>query len=137
MSMLKRAMTQFGVKEIRGESHNEIIVNYFKDIGHSWVDNDETAWCSAFINWCAFKEDLPLSKKLNARSWLEIGEDVTEPETGDIVVFWREDVNSWKGHVGIYINEEGDYINTLGGNQSNSVCVKKYLKERLLAYRRV
>jgi hypothetical protein len=31
-----------------------------------------------------------------------VGTKVAYPEPGDIVVFWRESPQSWKGHVGIF-----------------------------------
>jgi uncharacterized protein (TIGR02594 family) len=130
------AMSQYGVTERSGGEHNPIILNYFKEIGHEWVTTDETAWCSAFMNWCCLKLGLERSGKLDARSWLKVGEPVEAPSLGDIVVYWREDPNSWKGHVGIYCNQIQDRIYTLGGNQNDMVCIKPYLDYRLLEYRR-
>jgi len=85
------------------------------------------------------KAGLHRSKKLNARSWLNIGEEVKEPQAGDVVIFWRESKNSWKGHVAIYVNhsENKKYINCLGGNQSNKVCIRAYKAEQLLGFRRL
>ena len=136
-NLLDFALSQYGIKEISGSKHNEKIVKYFKEIGHSWVNDDETAWCSAFMNWCCMSVGMVKSGKLNARSWLNVGNGVGSPVKGDIVVFWRESITSWKGHVAIYINDLDDkYINVLGGNQSNMVCIKPYPKERVLSYRR-
>lgn len=135
--ILEIAFKYYGLKEIQGEQDNPIIVNFFKEIGHSWVKDDETAWCSAFINYVALKAGFERSGKLNARSWLNVGKKVDKPELGDIVVFWREDVNSWKGHVGLYINHDDKYIYCLGGNQSNQVNITAYPKERLLSYIRL
>ena len=137
MSLLEVALSQYGVTEIGGVDDNEIIVQYFADIGHSWVKNDETAWCSCFMNWVALKDGKERSDMLNARSWLEVGEPIEHPQCGDVVIFWRESVKSWKGHVGIYINEMDGFINVLGGNQNNSVCIKEYPKSRVLGYRRL
>lgn len=135
--MINIALGEYGVKEIKGEKHNPTVVNYFKDIGFSGIRNDETAWCSCFINWVAMKSGKERSKKLNARSWLNIGEEMTKPMLGDVVIFWRGSRDSWKGHVGLYVNEDGDNINVLGGNQSNSVCIKPYPKNRILSIRRL
>jgi len=131
------ALKEYGLTEISGERHNKRIVQFFKDIDHEWVTDDETAWCSAFINWCCLKADLERSYKLNARSWLDCGQEVNDPEVGDIVIFWRDSPQSWKGHVGIFINQIDDKIYTLGGNQNNQVCIKPYPATRLLGYRRI
>jgi len=139
MDILKTALTQYGVTEIKGSKHNPKIVKYSDDIGYKNVINDETAWCSIFVNWCAMKSGLERSGKLNARSWLDVGEEVKEPQPGDIVIFWREDPASWKGHVGIFINysEDKKFIHCLGGNQNNKVQISPYVKDRLLSFRRL
>jgi len=137
--LLSIALSQYGVKEIQGKNHNPVIIGYSKEIGYGGIVADETAWCSIFMNWCALKADLPRSGKLNARSWLNVGKEVDQPETGDVVIFWRDKPNSWKGHVAIYINHSEDekYIYCLGGNQSNQVCIKAYKAAQLLGYRRL
>lgn len=137
--LVEIALSQYGVKEIAGEKDNQTIVDYFKDIGHKWVKDDETAWCSAFANWVALKAGCEYSGKLNARSWLNIGQEVTEPQLGDVVVFWRDKPSSWKGHVAYFISysEDKKYIYCLGGNQGNMVCIKAYDASRLLGFRRL
>jgi len=136
--LLKMALSQFGVSEIAGSKHNEIIVNYFKEIGFEWVTDDEMAWCSAFLNWCCLQCELPRSNKLDARSWLKVGNEINigDQEVGDLVIFWREKIDSWKGHIAIYISEDENFVYCLGGNQSNRVCIKPYYKKRVLGYRR-
>ncbi len=137
--LLETALSQYGVKEISGATHNPTIVQYFREIGHSWVKDDETAWCSAFANWVALKAGFQGSGRLDARSWLNIGEKVSEPRMGDIVVFWREKPNSWKGHVGFFIGYSHDrgMIYCLGGNQSNTVCIQPYDASQLLGFQRL
>ena len=137
--ILNIALKEQGVKEVRGESHNPRILQYAKDIGQSWVQDDETAWCSIFINWCALKAGVQRSGKLNARSWLHTGKIVSigDQRPGDIIIFWRESINSWKGHVAIYLFEDEFYYYVLGGNQGNMVKVAAYAKSRLLDFRRI
>jgi uncharacterized protein (TIGR02594 family) len=135
--ILEKALSQWGIQEIPGEEHNPEVLKYFEEIGHAYVKSDETAWCSAFMNWVAKKAGKERSGKLNARSWLKVGEEVDEPIAGDVVIFWRSSRDSWKGHVGIYVNETEEFINVLGGNQNNKVCIKAYPKERFLGYRRL
>ena len=131
-------MSFYGLKEVPGKEHNPKIIEFFKDIGHEWVKDDETSWCSTFINYLALKAGLEKSGKLTARSWLKVGKPISNPVIGqDIVIFWRVNPNSWQGHVGIYSGEDEDHIFTLGGNQSNMVCIKPYKKYQLLGYRRL
>lgn len=137
LSILEKALTQYGIKEVVGKQHNPEVLKYFSEIGQGWVKDDETAWCSAFVNWCCKKANKPYSGKLNARSWLTLGREVLIPELGDLVILWRESPDSWKGHVGFFIRESGHYIYILGGNQNNQVKISAYQKRQLLEYRRL
>lgn len=132
--LIKIALSQYGVKEIIGDKHNPQILEYHKTTGG--FSDDETAWCSSFINWCAIQAGVEHSGKANARSWLNVGEVTETPEIGDIVVFKRG-TSSWQGHVGIYINKMNGIIYTLGGNQGNKVDVSGYKEEDLLGCRRL
>ena len=133
--LLEIALSQYGIHEFPGDESNPLIDKYFTSLG--LIYSEDTAWCSAFINWACKEVGLEYSGKLNARSWLKVGEGVELPVVGDIIVLWREDPKSWRGHVGIFINEESNYYNILGGNQNNCVCIKQYPKHRLLGSRRL
>lgn len=138
MKHMKLAFSQYGIKEIVGVKHNPEVVKYFQDLGFDASKlTDETAWCSAYVNWVARLSGLDYSQKLNARSWIEVGVEVDKDDIdyGHLVVFWRVSKTSWKGHVGFYVAEDQDNIFVLGGNQSNQVCIKPYAKTRLLTIR--
>ncbi len=138
------ALDLYGLKEISGPKHEPQVVQFFKDLGYDQINNDETAWCSAFVNWCHKVAGLPYTGKLHATSWLDWGEEVQDPERGDVVIFWRGSHKGEKipgsdlikGHVGFYIAERYGYIYTLSGNQKNQVNVLGYPKSKLLGYRR-
>ena len=134
--MIETALSQYGQKEIVGSNDNPTIVHYAKESGFEWVNDDETPWCSIFVNWVALKSGYERTRKANARSWLKIGEEIETPHVGDIVVFKRGN-SSWQGHVALFINLEGNYIRVLGGNQSNQVKISLYKKSDLLGYRRL
>lgn len=138
-SLLTIALSQYGVTEIKGNTHNPTILNYFKEIGHRWVTSDQTAWCSSYLNWVALKAGKQRSGKLTARSWLSVGTPITKPIQGDVVILWRESRSSWKGHVGIFIgySEDKKHIYILGGNQNNQVNIRAYPAYRLLGFRRL
>lgn len=135
---LRFATDLIGLQEIKGAEHNPVIVQMFADIGHAWVKDDETAWCSAVMNWIALKLGLTRSGALDARSWLEVGQPIKHPLPGDVVVFWRGSLSTWKGHVGIFVgyNHNGD-IFCLGGNQGNEYDISVYGSERVLGFRRL
>jgi len=137
--LLKIAFNELGTEEIVGANHNPQILKYAKDTKIAGITTDEIAWCSTFVNWVAWKAGLLYSGKANARSWLNVGTKVTSPEPGDIVVFWRESPQSWKGHVGIFLgfSEDKKRVYCLGGNQGNRVSVSAYRKDNVLSYQRL
>jgi len=120
------------------DGHNPKIVQYFADVGHSWVQDDETAWCAAFVGAMLKRAGMPHTGKLNARSYQYWGDEVSldAAQEGDIVVFWRGTPDGWQGHVGFFVRHSGDSIDVLGGNQSNQVNIKAYPVDRLLSVRR-
>jgi len=120
------------------EGHNPKVVRYFADVGHSWVKDDETAWCAAFVGAMLKRAGMPHTGKLNARSYLDWGEEVAldDAQEGDVVVFWRGTPDGWQGHVGFFVRRAGASIEVLGGNQANQVNVKRYPVDRLLGVRR-
>jgi uncharacterized protein (TIGR02594 family) len=135
--IIKEARKYFGIEEIEGNKHNKAILNFFKETGNGAIKTDEDAWCSVFVSYCAKQAGLNYSKKANAKSWLQQGTATTNPKPGDIVVFWREDPDSWEGHVAIYLgrDETTNEIICLGGNQDDQVCIRNYYTNRVIGYR--
>jgi len=138
-NLVQIAAQEIGVTEIAGEEDNPIVVKYAKEAGFKDITDDETPWCSVFINWCCKEADLQRTHKANARSWLYIGLPVDDPAPGDIVVFWRDHPQSWQGHVGIFMGYSKDMsqVFTLGGNQRNSVSIQGYDANKVLGFRRL
>ena len=134
--LLLEILKYYGLKEYFGNKHNPEIIKMFHNIGYDWVNNDETAWCSAAMNYFCKKLGLQRSGKLDARSWLRLPIEVTEPELGDIVILWRNNPNDWTGHVGLFISDDNDKIYVLGGNQDNAITIKPFYKNRVLGYRK-
>lgn len=137
--IIQVATKELGISEITGPNHNERILQYSDEIGISWINDDETPWCSVFMNWVAMKCSVKRSRSAAARSWLNVGFSVENPEPGDIVVYWRGNPNSHQGHVGIFFGYSSDKsrVYTLGGNQNNSVSISAYPAERVLDFRRL
>lgn len=119
------------------DGHNPKVVQYFADVGHGWVKDDETAWCAAFVGAMLKRAGMAHTGKLNARSYLSWGDEVPldAAKEGDIVVFWRGSPDSWQGHVGFFVRKEGNQIVVLGGNQANQVNERAYPTSRLLGVR--
>ena len=136
LNILEIAFSFYGLKEWTGEGEsNPEVEEFFAELGYDY--SDDTAWCSAFVNYIAKKAGVEYTGKLNARSWMKAGSETDSPQPGDIVVFWRESKDSWKGHVAIYINEMDDRVYALGGNQANMVNISSYPSYRVLGFRRL
>lgn len=134
----QRAQSELGTWEWKGGDHNPKVVQYFADTGNSWVKDDETAWCAAFVGAMLEREGVTSTRKLNARSYLRFGKpiDLDEAKPGDIVIFSRGDPDGWQGHVAFYVSHGNTHINVLGGNQGNQVNLRPYSRGRLLGVRR-
>ncbi len=139
IKLLTTALGEYDTAEKKGGIGNSRIVEYSHSVGHTWVKTDQIAWCSSFINWVAKTAGYEYTKKLNARSWLDIGTEVSEDDwsLGDVVILWRGSKNSWQGHCSIYIRETETHVYLLGGNQTNTVNISKYPKSRILGVRRL
>lgn len=132
---LVAARKELGTKEVQGSGNNPRIVAYHAETSLGPSD-DSISWCSSFVNWCMKQAGIKGTKSAAARSWLQWGKAVSNPEPGDVVIFWRESPSSWKGHVALFLKDDGSYVTVLGGNQSDSVTIARYPKSQLLGYRR-
>lgn len=134
------ARRYIGTREIPGRKHNPVIVRWHRRLA-TWISDDETPWCSSFVDYCAAETGRESTGKLHARSWLEVGLPVSlaEARPGDVVIFWRGSRSSWTGHVAFFehFNRKRNLIYVLGGNQRNEVNVMGYPRNRLLGIRRL
>jgi uncharacterized protein (TIGR02594 family) len=138
-SWLDIAQSELRVRDYPGPTYEPRVAEYLATTGYDKND-DETSWCSAFVNWCITKAGLPGTNSAVARSWLNWGHQIAQPEQGCITVLWRESPVSWKGHVGFFSGFDGGRIRLLGGNQGggvdwDEVCYDLFPQERLLAFR--
>lgn len=131
------AENELGVAEIPGPASNTRIVEYLKSTtlrGSATANNDETPWCSAFVNYCVEKAGYAGTDSASARSWQNWGKPTQQPTPGCIAVF-RRDPDPSNGHVAFFVSENGGVIKVLGGNQSDKVCYAEFPSSRLLSYR--
>ena len=108
------------------------------------VDTVQTEWCAAFVNAVLASEGIEGSESVSehplmARSFLQWGEEVKEPKSGDVVVFPRGE--PWQGHVGFYVRTVmlsgvPNYV-IIGGNQSDSVSIDYYPASQAISIRRI
>lgn len=135
-----------GLAEAKGPTSNAHVLAMLR-LDSPWVDNDETAWCSAFVNYVCWLLRLPRSKSLAARSWLAVGTPLRleDARAGfDVVVLARgegeqpgAEVLDAPGHVGFFAGLGDRVVWLLGGNQGDSVSVAPYNRGRVLGVRRL
>lgn len=105
--------------------HNKRIVEYHQTTTLKATD-DETPWCSAFVNWALVKSGYTGSGSAAARSWLEWGTKLTCPREGAITIVKKKAASTTAGtasgfHVAFLVSASSSALRLLGGNQSNSV----------------
>jgi uncharacterized protein (TIGR02594 family) len=108
------------------------------------VDPVNYEWCAAFVNSALRARGIPGSESVSenpllARSFLDWGEEVEEPQIGDIIVFPRGS-SGWQGHVGFYfltaVVDGVEYYAILGGNQNDEVSYELYPSSAAIGIRR-
>ena len=110
-----------GLKEVPGAQHNPLIVEWGKQSGIDWWNNDEDAWCAVAVNGALVNSGYPSTRSALARSFTRYGTRLSSPVRGAIVVFPRGS-NPLYGHVGIVESVRADgTIVIINGNSGNAV----------------
>ena len=128
------AKNELGEKELPGAGDNPEIIKWFelttlpKDMWH-----DATPWCAVFVNAGFFLNGVEGLRSARAKDWLEFGEPVDPPETGDVVVFQWDDGGH---HVAYFLEQDDDRVRVIGGNQSNAVTIETFLSRHVAGFRR-
>lgn len=127
------AARQIGLNE---RDQRAALTDYLQTGGVN-LDPASLAWCAAFVNSTLTQSGMEGTGSNMARSFLEWGQPVDEPQRGDIAVFSRGDPDGPYGHVGFFdgYNPDGT-LRILGGNQGDAVSIDAYGTDRLLGFRR-
>lgn len=88
--------------------------------------DDDTAWCSAFANWCMIYAGKEGTDSAWALSWRNWGTTDAAPARGSLVVWERIVGDATRGHVAFLLEDRGATLFVLGGNQSNRVSRQAY-----------
>jgi uncharacterized protein (TIGR02594 family) len=132
------AAKEIGVRAIHGPQHNLRIIEYHATTSLH-ASNDETAWCSAFVNWCLQQAGIKGTNSAAACSWVTWGKPCS-PKPGAITAIHHVGATAIPGsgnHVAFFLQDLGTHLKLLGGNQSNRVRESLYPKTRwqVLSYR--
>ena len=110
------AMGEYGQEESFGETHNQRILEYFGAVTNISATTDETAWCSAFVNWTLAQVGITGTSHAKANSFWNWGVALDQPAYGAIGVYKGQ-------HVGFLVGESNGKAHLLGGNQGNKVNI--------------
>jgi uncharacterized protein (TIGR02594 family) len=127
--LLDNARGEIGKKEWGGRPSNPEIEKYYTEaVGKKHFDS--VPWCAAFVGAMLVRSGFKSSGSLMARSYTKYGKQLTAPIPGAIVVFPRGKPPS--GHVAIVERVTPKYVEVIGGNQSDQVSRKKFLRSNIL-----
>lgn len=142
---LKMAINEMknDAREIGGNNRGPFVRKYLNELAPIG-----SSWCASFVSWCFSQGsgEMPFKYTVGARHMLgqfkrkgwTYGPGIDyEPKPGDIVVWWRERLAGWKGHVGLVHQVRDGMLYTVEGNKSSKVQGFSYVlsrMEKLLGY---
>lgn len=131
-----------GACEIGGNNCGPWVKKYLAPAGLP----EGNSWCASFVSWCFLqasggdKDAMPFAYCPGARALLRQFKDRGmgyapnsgyEPKPGDIVVWWREKLSGWLGHVGFVYGLKDGMLYTIEGNKSPKVQGFSYVFSRM------
>ncbi len=126
-----------GAGEIGGNNAGPFVRKYLNEMAP-----EGSSWCAAFVSWCYSQHPagIPFPYTLGARAllaefrkrgWAHAPGSGYTPQPGDIVVWWREKLAGWKGHVGLVHHLRDGMLYTIEGNRSPKVQGFSYVFSRM------
>jgi hypothetical protein len=131
-----------GAGEIGGNNHGPWVQKYLAPAGLP----EGNEWCASFVSWCflqangGHKGDMPfayspgarnLLQEFKSRGWAHAPASGYQPQPGDLVVWWREKLAGWKGHVGLVHQLKDGMLYTIEGNKGPKVQGFPYVFSRM------
>jgi hypothetical protein len=131
-----------GAGEIGGNNLGIWVKKYLAPAGLP----EGNSWCASFVSWCFLsgcgndihKMPFPycpgaraLLTKFKNKGWASAPQSGYLPQPGDIVVWWREQLSGWLGHVGLVHQLHDGMLYTIEGNRSPSVQGFSYVFSRM------
>ncbi|QRN96372.1 TIGR02594 family protein [Archangium violaceum] len=127
------AFGEEGQREEDGAARNNSRIVEYHGATSLRAKDDETPWCSSFVNWVMKEAGYTGTNNALAKSWLDWGETLDSPRYGAITVIKRKGAqrdaatgSSTGYHVAFYVDSTSTHIELLGGNQGDSVKRSKF-----------
>lgn len=131
-----------GAGEVGGDNRGPFVRKYHSVTGVA----EGQPWCASFVSWCYLeaagqdRSKLPfrptagsrdLLRQLSNKGLAHRPGSGHMPAPGDLVFWWRESLNSHKGHVGIVHQVKDGMLYTIEGNRSPKVQGFAYVLGRM------
>ena len=129
--------------EIGGNNRGPFVRKYLNGLA---AEGDP--WCAGFVSYCFSRQPSPMPfqycvgardilRQFQRKGWAQPPNSGYLPQPGDIVVWWRDQLSSTKGHIGLVHQLRGGFLYTIEGNRSPDVRGFSYVAsrmDRLLGY---
>jgi hypothetical protein len=126
-----------GAGEVGGNNRGPFVKKYLHGILP-----EGNPWCAGFVSYCFSQNPAgmpyPYSlgardvlRKFQDRSWAHKPGSQYQPQPGDIVVWWRDQLASGKGHIGLVHQLRDGFLYTIEGNKSSKVQGFSYVFSRM------
>jgi uncharacterized protein (TIGR02594 family) len=127
------ARRELGVHETLGPKATARIVEYHKATSLK-ATSDETPWCASFVNWAFAQVGIRATGSARALSFAPWGVFLKEPRLGCVAVIEHP---GGRGHVAFVVGRDATtkYLHLLGGNQGDSVSIKRTAESAIIGYR--
>lgn len=131
------ASKDLGLSELPGSKSAPRIQRAIR-LSAAWLDDDDsvTAWCGCIRGLWGIETATGVPPAhYRAKSWLEWGQGIAGPAfaiKGDTVILHRPGGY----HVALFDRFSGNFVFTLGGNQSNAVNISRYRSTDIVGIRR-
>lgn len=112
--IVKIAQQEIGHGEQGGDNQGRYVRLYLNG-------KERLPWCAGFVSYVLSKANIDeFGYELSARAFYnkarKLGLITQTPQPGDLIVFWRESKDSFKGHIGIVETINNQRITTIEGN---------------------
>jgi hypothetical protein len=123
--------------EVGGNNRGPFVRTYLNGLA-----SEGNPWCAGFVSFC-FSHASPaipfnysvgardILAQFKAKGWANKPGSGYVPGPGDVVVWWREQFSSTKGHIGIVHQVHNGFLYTIEGNKSPNVQGFSYVFSRM------
>ena len=125
------ARREIGIRETPGSRATPRIVEYHKSTRLN-ASSDETPWCASFVGWALAQAGQKGTGSARALSYASWGVWLDAPVLGCVAVL---EYTGGRGHTGFVVGVDAGHVWLLGGNQGDSVSIKKISLAAIAGYR--